>query len=382
MNRKHIFFYRLLRLPVAIFLRLKFGYRYHKAKNLPENYIVLSNHNTDFDPLFVAVSFSRQMYFVASEHIARWKNAYKFLKFAFEPIVRYKGTTASATVMDVLRKLRKGERVCMFAEGARSWNGVTAPILPSTGKVVKSAGCALVTYRIEGGYFVSPNWSQNGTRKGRIRGGVVNVYTAEQLSQMSVKEVNAAIAADLYEDACERQLRSPAKYTGKQLAYRMENMLFYCPHCRTMDSLTSAGDTVFCSACGKSLRYDEYGRLHSTQHQTMRQLFAWLVGEVGKDAEKREAYTSENGRLLTIRNHVETQLAQGEVRLDATALRCGEVSFELTDICDMAMHGRKALVFSTENAYYELLSGTDAGMLKFHLLYQFYKNGRVDQYQL
>lgn len=42
------------------------------AEGLPENYIVLSNHVTDYDPLLVGVSFPGQMYFVASEHITRW----------------------------------------------------------------------------------------------------------------------------------------------------------------------------------------------------------------------------------------------------------------------------------------------------------------------
>jgi hypothetical protein len=112
-NLKYPFFYRLLRPLVIVFLWLKFGYRFKVAKNLPENYIVLSNHVTDFDPLFVGASFPRQMFFVASEHIARWPNAYKFLKFAFAPIMRYKGTVAAATVMDILRKTRDGQNVCL-----------------------------------------------------------------------------------------------------------------------------------------------------------------------------------------------------------------------------------------------------------------------------
>ena len=145
------------------------------------------------------------MYFVASEHIARWKLAYRFIKYGFDPIIRYKGTTATTTVMEMLRAVRAGENVCMFPEGARSWDGVTAPIVGSTGKVIKSARCGLITYRIQGGYFVSPNWSEGGTRRGKIRGKVAHVYTREQIKAMSVEEINAAIAEDLYEDAYDRQ---------------------------------------------------------------------------------------------------------------------------------------------------------------------------------
>ena len=43
---------------VILFLKLRFRFRYEKAKELPEKYIVLSNHATDYDMLLVAASFS------------------------------------------------------------------------------------------------------------------------------------------------------------------------------------------------------------------------------------------------------------------------------------------------------------------------------------
>ena len=201
MKIKYKFFYTVLRPLVNLFLKIKFGYRCEKAKDLPDKYIVLSNHTTDFDVLFVAMSFKKQMFFVGSEHISRWKNAYKFLRFAFKPILRPKGTVAASTVKEILKTVRKGSNVCIFAEGVRSWDGVSSPIAESTGKLIKSAKCALVTYRITGGYFVSPMWSEIGTRKGEVFGPPVNVYTKEQLAEMSVDEINEIIKNDLHEDA-------------------------------------------------------------------------------------------------------------------------------------------------------------------------------------
>jgi len=78
---RHRVIYSLLRFPVKLFLKIKFGYKSKKAKDLPENYIVISNHTTDYDPIMVAMSFKRQMYYVASEHISDWGTAYKLLKF-------------------------------------------------------------------------------------------------------------------------------------------------------------------------------------------------------------------------------------------------------------------------------------------------------------
>ena len=79
MKKRHVFYYNLFLPPVKLFIKLRFGYKYKVAKNLPENYIVISNHTTDYDMLFVGASFKRQMYFVGSEHIARWGFFSKFL---------------------------------------------------------------------------------------------------------------------------------------------------------------------------------------------------------------------------------------------------------------------------------------------------------------
>lgn len=36
-------------------------------------------------------------------------------------------------------EIKKGENVCMFAEGVRTWDGVTCPIAETTGQMVKRA---------------------------------------------------------------------------------------------------------------------------------------------------------------------------------------------------------------------------------------------------
>ena len=378
---RHRIVWALLVPLVAIFLYIKFGYRYKKAKNLPDHYMVLANHNTDFDPLFVAVSFKKQMYFVGSEHISRWKLAYPLLKWGFQPILRYKGTSAASTVMEMLRHLRSGANVCMFPEGARSWNGVTAPILPSTGKVVKSAKCGLVTYKIKGGYFVSPNWSEGGTRKGRITGQVVNVYTPEQISTMSVDEINEIINRDLYEDAYAEQAAAPASYKGKQIAYRMENMLSHCPNCRAMDQLSSKKDTVTCSACGHSFRYTKQAQIEGLEYTTVKELFAWQKEQVLEDAKNDVTYSASSARLYVVSNHQQNLQASGEVTMTQEELSCKGVHIALKDITDMAMHGRHALVFSVGETYYELLLDDLGCALKFHLLYQAHQFGEIISYR-
>lgn len=370
MEKRHVWIYRGLYPLIISFLYIRFGYRFKKARNLPENYIVLSNHTTDFDPLFVAASFPRQMYFVASEHIARWKNAYKFIRYAQAPIMRSKGTVAASTVREVLQRLRKGSNVCIFAEGARTWDGVTAPFLPSTGKLVKTAGCGLVTYKITGGYFVSPNWAEGGTRRGPIHGSVVNVYTKEQLAQMSAEEVNEAICRDLHEDAYARQLADPKPYKGKQPAVKMENLLYFCPLCGKMETLHSQKDRVTCTACGGSFTYDSYGMLHGLDYQTLTEAARWQRQQLQQLVAEQGTLSADKVTVRTVENHVETELPGGRLTMDRENLCWGETKLPMERISEMAMHGRHALVFTVGKVYYEILVPEESNTLKFLHFYE------------
>lgn len=369
MHTFHKVVYTILRPLVAAFLWLKFGYQYKREKDLPENYIVLANHATNFDPLFVAVAFP-QMYFVGSEHISRWGFASKLLKFFLSPIFRPKGSVASTTVKEILQTLRSGKNVCLFAEGSCSWDGRNNPILPSTGKMVQKARCGLVTYRLMGGFFAQPRWGTSGTRKGYVRGEPVHVYTKEQLAAMTADEINAIIVRDLHEDAYERQLLNASRYRSKHSAEGLEYLLFRCPTCGKLDTLRTHDDTVECTECGLTFRYDEYGMLHGLPFDTLKDYHIWQEKEVQKAAAEGLSYTSPTGTLISVANSTATPMAQGPVSLSAEALTCGDTVIPMSEISNLDIHGKQGLVFTAGKTYYELKPSGNA--LKFFLLYQAY----------
>jgi 1-acyl-sn-glycerol-3-phosphate acyltransferase len=78
----------------------------------------------------------------------------------------------------MMRRLKKGYSVCLFPEGNRSFDGVTRPFPPSTGRVAKACGAALVTFRTEGAYLSNPRWGDT-LRRGRVRGRVAGIYPPE-----------------------------------------------------------------------------------------------------------------------------------------------------------------------------------------------------------
>ena len=81
--RRHQMVFKVLMPFIHIFTKLKFNYQYDSLKDVEGPYLLVANHNLELDPVLVGEAVGKHIYFVASEHIARWKTLYAFLKYAF-----------------------------------------------------------------------------------------------------------------------------------------------------------------------------------------------------------------------------------------------------------------------------------------------------------
>ena len=237
--------------------------------------------------------------------------------------------------------------------------------------MIKSAKCGLVTYKISGGYFVSPGWSDKGLRKGPLSGAPVNVYTKEQIQAMSVDEINEIINRDLYENAYEKQLRDPKKYTGTDLAKGLDNLFYICPVCKKIETLSSEGNHLKCNSCQSVFTYNEYGLFENAPFKTVRDYALWQQEELKTLIESNTLLTADQAVLKKIVKHEETVLAEGSVTIDCSTISCKDVSFDVDKISDMDITGRHGLVFSIGKDYYELKAS--GNIVKFLHYYRAYK---------
>lgn len=356
---RHRILFELIR-PVGYLLaKWKLGYTYDKLPKMEEPYILLSNHVSNWDPILVGLSTRSQVYFVASEHISRWK-VFPLLKFIFDPIIRYKGTVGVQTVKEILKKVKEKKSVAFFPEGVRTFDGVTMPIVASTAKVVKRSGLALVTYQLQGGYFASPNWVEKGLRRGYFHGSPVKVYSSEEIKNMSADEVARIINEDLHVDAYAFQIDHHYPYKGDHLAEHLENILFVCPKCHSVHTMRSVNDRFYCESCGYETVYDKYGTLTSTmdipekeRFTTVRDWSVWQREQVDRKIEENERIQAK-GNLTVIKEGTEEEVERGEITFQNGVLSIGDHSFEAGKIPEIEIHGQHELVFGLEGIYYEL----------------------------
>ncbi len=362
--RRHRAVYRFCKATLGGIIQNIYGFHPEKAKLGKGPFLITANHNGDLDPALVAMSFPDHMYFVASEHIFRKGFLSWLLTYLFAPIARVKGMTDATAALSIIRSIKKNANVFLFAEGNRSYNGVTGPIFPATGKLAKATGASLVTYRIEGGYLTTPRWS-HGTRKGHMRGYVVNVYSPEQLKQMTPEEVNDRIREDIMEDAFDRQRTMPYRYKGKDLAKGLENALYFCPRCGKTGTLKSEKD-IFSCTCGLRVRFTETGFFEKVEaedpeppFETVRDWDFWqdkrIVEYAGSLQDDEIAYSDADVKLIGVgKKHKDSVLEIGTLSITKQALSVGGHCFPLASISSMGLMGTYKMMFSVDGQSYEL----------------------------
>ena len=341
--------------------------------NPAEPCLIVANHVTNWDPLLLAMSFpNTPIRFVASEHIFRHGFISKLLEWLVAPIPRKKAASGADTVMSVLRALKAGDTVCIFAEGDAAWDGLTHPVFPATGKLARIAGVPLMTYRIEGGYLSSPRWAA-GLRRGKVWGRQIGFYPPEELKKQKGPEISKVIDRDIFEDAFARQRIEHVQYRGKNLAEDIERGFFICPKCGKLGTIRGLGDIVYCT-CGMRLNYTEEGFFDpptpvpttAEWEKLQKAALQKICGEA-----KDTLFSDDGLRLREITSgHRERTLGRGRLSMRPDALEIAGRCFPLSEIDSMAMVKAHILLFSVGDAYYEIRADAEQCLRKYLMAWQ------------
>lgn len=368
---------RLLRIPVCRKFRMS-----HKDLSIEGPILLIPNHVTTWDPLLVAMSLpDKQVYYVASEHLFRLGLISKLLNWLVASIPRRKASSGADTVKACLRHLRAGHSVCLFAEGEQTWTGCSQPIFPATGKLVKSSGATLVTYRLEGGYLSLPRWGR-GVRRGRVHGHPVGIYPPDDLKNLSAGEINAIIERDIYEDAWLRQREQPNAYRGKKRAEGLEKLLYLCPRCQGIGTLHSRKNRLFCE-CGLALAMTEQGFF--SPESPFASVLEWdewqreALGRLPSDAQGLLFYDEPLTLCRISMSHEEESLGQDRLSLFEDRLVFGAEVFPLDELSNVAMVKDNLLLFSFRGAYYELRSDSGHNLRKYLDYWRKNKDGLLER---
>ncbi len=365
-QRRHRRAWRILFFLLGGLLRRIFRLRLEQLPPADGGRLIFCNHPSMLDPLFLGLASPEQFYFVASEALLQRGLRSWLLHRYLCPVIRQKGTVAATTAFQMLRLLRQGHSVCLFPEGIATANGVLCPPLTTAAKLVRASHVSLVTYRLEGAYLAGPKWAAY-RRRGPIFGVVAGTYQSQQLVDMSVSQVMELICRDLgYNDYSWQEKRHIAYPCPRGPAVGLENVLYLCPKCGKIGTLTADGRQLKCS-CGMHATMDDYGFFTGDYH-TVYDWDMWQTGELVRRLQAGECtcLTAQGATLYRVDGHHAYELFTGCMSMDIQTLRLGTYSFELKQLTGMSIHGRNYLVFFCNGTHYEIKT------LKTHSAYSAY----------
>lgn len=262
-RRRH----RVIAAIVRPFLYLVTVLKYHVkidrfAQEGTRNWLVLSNHQTDFDQFFVSLAFRQPVYYIAMEDLFSNGFLSRVIEWMVAPIPFLKASSDARAVKNCFRVAREGGTIALFPEGNRTYSGRTCYIRPSVASLVKSLKLPIAIFRIEGGYGVKPRWADD-IRGGTMHAGVQRIIEPEEYRNLSKEELYELICRELWVD----ETTDPGLYPSKTAAEGLERVIYVCPHCG-LSEFSTQGDLLQCDHCGKQYRYLPDKRLEAVEGDT------------------------------------------------------------------------------------------------------------------
>ena len=230
--------------------------------NRKEPYVMLANHTFMFDVVHVPLRFKHTPFIIATQTLFT-KQPSKFLVTQVAHVIpKSKGKSDISTIKNIFNAIKKGYPVLIFPEGDSTFYGETGYVEDSTMKLIKKLNLDVIICNVKGGYLSKPRWAIGKRKRRQIELNYNLEITKERLQTLSPEEIGVIINKALYHNDYEYQKQVMIPHPGKQLAEGLENVVYVCPHCESINTIQTEGNTITCSSCHKEGHIDQYGFIH------------------------------------------------------------------------------------------------------------------------
>jgi len=361
----HKIAYVFIRLLCFLYSRVLFGFRCRDRYKIKkgEPVLVLSNHQTDADPLCILPSFNTPPYPVATDSIFSGGFLNRFFNY-IAVIPKKKGASDVRTVIKILDYLKHGRSVLLFPEGNRYYAEFQYYIAPELATLVRRSRATLVLFNLHGGSGVSPRFAGK-KRRGRFYGEIKRVIKPAEYDAMDDASLHRTICDELrvYDSDAAQGYKSPRR------AEYIERMLFCCPVCGKFETIRSKGARFGCTSCGMSAEYGSDLRVHGVEG--FERLIDWWEFEKravrDMTVEPGKTIFADEGVSLSLSNPFKKRekLCEARLELNDKALRCGDYEFELSKIASASVVSGRKLTFVYEKNDYTLRGDERFNPLKY-----------------
>ncbi len=251
----------LFKATYGLYLRLYYRLRCHNKSVVPQKgpYLLLANHCNNFDGLFLQYYINRPINFVVTDAMFKKKTLGRLMSFVGY-IPKRKHVADGGAIRQIIRTAQQNGIIGIFPEGGRNWDGKTGSISPATFRLAKMLNIPVVTACIKGSHLSQPRWAETKRR------GIVEIDFQIHFADGRIPGIEAAgdtIKKALAHNEAVWQEERPVPFKGKSLAKGLDRLLFTCPACKRIGTMSSTDDRLICQTCAASYRLDAYGFLYA-----------------------------------------------------------------------------------------------------------------------
>lgn len=276
-------------------------------------YILIANHPSLHDPLFVPLNLDKYPYPVTG-NLLYTNPMYNFLltKIA-KSIAKRKGQSDVQAIRSILDTIhRKHRGIMLFPEGNSSYFGEQSDIpLFTTAKLIKKIKHEVVLAKINGGYLAAPRW---GLRRHKADFHILYkpLLSSDEIKSLSIEQIeevlNKSIAFNDYNWNREKKII----YNSHRKAFGINQYIYVCPKCNGIQTIKPHGNDILCNECGKIAHINPYELLEGLPFDN---LIEWdkLQKKLIPEIIKKDIHAT--GRLIEIDFLKKRRIVKGDMKI-------------------------------------------------------------------
>ena len=229
-----------------------------KKRNKKEGCIVIYNHTSKYDHFLTTACFgTTRAAYVVSSHFY-FKSKIRMVLNWVRAISKEQFKSDISTIKKIKRALQHNLPVAIAPVGQITMHGESLSMDPSIVKLLKMCNVDVYAIQIHGGYFAYPKWSIK-NRKCKTSLNFVKVLDKAELKSLSDDDIYNKIYSSI--DVVDRNEVKKYNYNlqTKDLLLGIEDMLYKCPKCSSIDTLSTNDNIITCSKCNNSLKMNSKG---------------------------------------------------------------------------------------------------------------------------
>ena len=293
-KRMGIFWRVLIKLLSAVNLS-RYHVQYHERGmerlGKDEPCLVLMNHSSFIDMQLVGDYLFPRPFSVVTTTDAYVGLAWVLKQIGCIPTQKF--VPDITLIRDMAYALReKKTTVVMYPEACYSFDGTSATLPDSIGKLLKMLKVPVVTVITHGAFLREPLYNMLQHRKVDISADVDYLLSPEEIAEMSPEEINARVREAFGFDHFRWQQENEIRISEDFRADGLERVLYKCPHCLSEGCMEGTGIHLSCKQCGKVYELTEFGAIHALDGDSafthIPDWFAWERDQVMQEIKRGE----------------------------------------------------------------------------------------------